>query len=97
MFWDVPGDDMDLHLIRGDKTWEEIKRFDIKDKERTFYDCGFSTCTAKALAKLGLSPDWGTLSDPIDDPKLDLDDELSTGPENINIMACTRSLLGWCP
>ena len=61
MFWSVADDDMDLHLIRGGKTWKESYGKDD-------LDCGFKNCNAARGKRL----DWGDSAVTDDDPSLDL-------------------------
>lgn len=75
MFWSVAGDDMDLHLLRGGKTWKE-------SQGKNDLDCSFQNCIGENKSKV----DWGTPGVVEDNPNLDLDDTSKTGPENINIM-----------
>ncbi len=70
MHWEHPGDDMDLHLVRNNGSYESDD------------DCYYGNCVSED----GLpSLDWGQGDEPIDDPSLDLDDIENVGPENINI------------
>lgn len=74
MFWKIPKDDMDLHVLRGGKPWNDAKG---KDE----FDCGYGNCIGGEH-----NVDWGIKGDINDNPRLDLDDLPNTGPENINIM-----------
>jgi len=77
MFWAVPNDDMDLHLLRPTGQW-------TGGGPRSVDDCYFGNCVTTFG---GTAPNWGDPLAPDDDPALDLDDIPGTGPENINIVA----------
>jgi hypothetical protein len=81
MFWENPGDDMDLHLLSPSGI-TDTDGDGVADGIETDQDCYFSNCTVSTWSE-GL--DWGIPGDAIDDPILDLDDISETGPENINI------------
>jgi hypothetical protein len=67
--WSLPNDDLDLHLLNGNASYESED------------DCYFGNCVAWDGEGV---LDWGA-SGSLDDPRLDLDDIEGTGPENINI------------
>ena len=67
--WELPQDDLDLHLLQGDAPYESEG------------DCYFGNCVGWDG---GAALDWGEPGSS-DDPRLDLDDIELTGPENINI------------
>jgi hypothetical protein len=68
--WEMPGDDMDLHLIKEDALFESEG------------DCYYGNCVSDGF---GGMLDWGRMGSVEDDPRLDLDDIEGRGPENINI------------
>ena len=70
MIWELPNDDMDLHLVKDNAAYESEG------------DCYYSNCVADYGTP---SLEWGDLSSDLDDPRLDLDDIENVGPENINI------------
>ena len=71
MFWQFPGDDMDLHLVQNNASY-------LSDG-----DCYYGNCvTYDGTSTLN----WGGPSSE-DDPHLDLDDIDGVGPENINIQS----------
>jgi hypothetical protein len=70
LYWSHDEDDMDLHMFPKGKT------------PRTIDDCYYADCKPSVVSP---RPDWGSPGIGDDDPYLDLDDILGTGPENINI------------
>ena len=73
MFWELPNDDMDLHLIAPGGTYNNSST-----------DCYYANCTP--AVEWIYDMDWGISGYEGDDPSLDLDDINNTGPENINIL-----------
>jgi hypothetical protein len=68
--WDHPDSDLDLHLVLG------------SSPDPSF---GFCTCTNDCHYRdCGVMPDWFP-SHPGSNPRLDVDDRMGFGPENINI------------
>ena len=70
MIWEYPGDDMDLHLVKDNASYQSDG------------DCYYGNCVAEYGSP---SLDWGDPASEMDDPRLDLDDIDNVGPENINI------------
>jgi hypothetical protein len=75
MFWQTPGDDMDLHLLEANDGSGN------QGTPRTDGDCYYGNCNTA----WSTPPNWGDTATNVDDPGLDLDDISGTGPENINI------------
>ena len=73
MFWELPNDDMDLHLLAPGGSYNNMMT-----------DCYYSNCTPSTEWLYDM--DWGISGYEGDDPSLDLDDIAGTGPENINIL-----------
>ena len=71
MFWQFPGDDMDLHLIQNEAQYLSEG------------DCYYGNCVSYDGDS---TLDWGGAGSE-DDPHLDLDDIEGIGPENINIQS----------
>jgi hypothetical protein len=71
LFWSVPNDDLDLHLLNDSGNTESGD------------DCYYSNCTP--LTQIFFPVDWGIPGNTDDNPMLDLDDIPGVGPENINI------------
>lgn len=71
LWWDEPGDDMDLHLLAPGGTLND-----------DFTDCFYGNCRA---ARPPL--DWGVPGFADDNPILDQDDQNGVGPENINLLS----------
>jgi hypothetical protein len=74
--WEHAGDDMDLHLIQNNGSYESDS------------DCYYGNCIPDAMGSILSWGDTGAL----DDPRLDLDDIEGTGPENINIEEPSQGL-----
>ena len=72
MFWDMEGDDLDLHLISPGLDWSSYIG--------TGEDCHWSNC-----AEGGVGLDWGVEGNESDDPHLALDDSTGGGPETMYI------------
>lgn len=71
LWWDKPGDDMDLHLLSpGGAFMDE------------FTDCYYGTCRVERPPL-----DWGIPNFDDDNPILDQDDQTGVGPENINLLS----------
>ncbi len=64
--WDMPGKDLELHLLRAPRALNSMTD-----------DCTWFTC----MSPTGL--EWGVVGDATDNPRKDIDNTSSFGPENI--------------
>ncbi|MCA9568238.1 MAG: hypothetical protein KC656_10360, partial [Myxococcales bacterium] len=71
--WDQPGDDLDLHLLAPGGVFG------------TALDCYFANCGVAAPSPV----DWGVPGVAIDDPLLEADDAVGTGPERTRLRRAT--------
>jgi hypothetical protein len=86
MFWTVPTDDMDLHLIAADLATAQA--FVATNRDCYFENCTPRCCTGSppGCPVINKCVDWGSAGYTDEDPHLDLDDTEGTGPENVNVL-----------